>query len=73
MMIVAPCYCLLQVMEDTMWSSSSPEYGSAEDCYTDEVDNAKFSKPMTSKSKSSSCKGTAENLLNTLYECKVAS
>ena len=52
--------CLLQVMEDTMWSSSSPECGSAEDCYTDEVDVSKLSKPTGNRSKSSNCKGIAE-------------
>ena len=55
-------HCLLQVMEDTMWSSSSPECGSAEDCYTDEVEVAevaKLSKPAGNRSKSSNCKGIA--------------
>lgn len=50
-------HCLLQIMEDTMWSSSSPECGSAEDCYTDDAEIAKFPKPVGNKSKGSSCKG----------------
>ena len=61
-------HCLLQVMEDTMWSS--PECGSAEDCYTDEAELAKFPKQVGNKSKnSSSSKGTA-NILFSNFEAQ---